>query len=168
MHAECQGVPGRRGGPKRLDPSPASGGGSRTPHLPAAAPSRVIGCPRRAREIEPSIHSWGPGVRAPPPRDSRPARARGRGHAHFAPNRFPLRRVPEGLGRARLRSSSGGSRGRGLSLPSPVARPVGPTEHEPWRARLLSPALGAREIRMRVGRSPAPRVGCAGAAASMS
>lgn len=27
-------------------------------HLPAAAPGRVIGCPRRAREIELSIHSW--------------------------------------------------------------------------------------------------------------
>lgn len=27
-------------------------------HLPAAAPGCVIGCPRRAREIELSIHSW--------------------------------------------------------------------------------------------------------------
>lgn len=56
------------------------------------------------------------------------------------PNPDPLRRVPEGLGRARLRSSSGGSQGRGLSLPSPVARPVGPTEHARWRRHARSPA----------------------------
>lgn len=62
-------------------------------HLPAAAPGRVIGCPRRAREIELSIHS-----RAGRARTRRRSLPRGRPGTRAASP--PRRRVPARCGRA--------------------------------------------------------------------
>lgn len=138
---------GRRGGPSGS--TRALRQAEARAHLPAAAPSRVIGCPRPAREIEPSIHSGGracarrrPGTPAPSARE----------HA-LPPDPHLLTRSgasPRAWGAhgPRLRGSSGSFQSRGLSLRVLSRAPwvAGSTrDGGSGRTLRLSPALGTRE-----------------------
>ncbi|XP_060275164.1 uncharacterized protein LOC132660185 [Ovis aries] len=116
--------PGSEGGARLPDWNPLSPPlGRHSPaaaraHLPAAAPGRTIGCPRGAREIELSIHSWACRARA--------------AAAELSPGSLedarcppqPKGASPRGLW-ARTVSAAGSSRGgcerRGLSLGSRCA-----------------------------------------------
>lgn len=119
----AHGVPGLRG-PGGVGPSSSTRAlrpaAART-HLPAAAPRRVIGCPRPARQIEPSIHSWAGRARAAAT-GLCPARAPPRSRARPPLNRRrPPRRVPGACERARAarpRCPPGGSE-RGPAAFSP-------------------------------------------------
>lgn len=119
--AEHAGVPGLGGGPGGVGPSVSARAlrlaAART-HLPAAAPRRVIGCPRAARQIEPSIHSWagraraaakglGP-ARAPPRSRASPPTAAALPGASSGPMSAHGPRGPAAL-------SAAASEGRGLS-----------------------------------------------------
>lgn len=119
----AHGVPGLRG-PGGVGPSSSARAlrpaAART-HLPAAAPRRVIGCPRPARQIEPSIHSWAGRARAAAT-GLCPARAPPWSRARPPLNRRrPPRRVPGACERARAarpRCPPGGSE-RGPAAFSP-------------------------------------------------
>lgn len=115
------GVGGPRGAAAAATPDCSTGAlrqAAARAHLPAAAPGRTIGCPRGAREIELSIHSWACRARA--------------AAAELSPGSLedarcppqPKGASPRGLW-ARTVSAAGSSRGgcerRGLSLGSRCA-----------------------------------------------
>lgn len=132
------------------------------PPLPAAS---LAARAQRARLNLPFIP--GPGVRAPPPRDSA-RRVPRRGHAPPPPNRRrPPRRVLGAYERARAarpRCPPGGcERGPRPFLLASVARPVGCTEHERWRQPALA-SSAPRSVRWTTGWVSHRRA--AGAAAS--
>lgn len=132
------------GGPGGVGPSSSARAlrpaAART-HLPAAAPRRVIGCPRPARQIEPSIHSWAGRARAAatglcPARAPPRSRARPPSTAAALPGASPGPVSAHGPhGPAVLREAL--SVGLRPFLLASVARPVGSTEYERWRQPAL-------------------------------
>lgn len=145
------------GGPGGVGPSSSARAlrpaAART-HLPAAAPRRVIGCPRPARQIEPSIHSWAGRARAAvtglcPARAPPRSRARPPSTAAALPGASPGPVSAHGPhGPAVLREAL--SVGLRPFLLASVARPVGSTEYERWRQPALV-SSAPRSVRWTTG-----------------